>query len=186
VLLAQPIGRRQLFAGLYLGLAAPLSAGFALGVGVPFLLHGIDETNQRATLATLLCVGVALTFVFTALAFLVSLRVEEKVKGLGIAIALWLGAAVLYDGAILLIATMFADYPLERPLLGLMLANPVDLARIVLLLQFDVAALMGYTGAVFKSFFGSVGGRVLAASTLLLWAAVPVLLGMRAFRRKDF
>jgi Cu-processing system permease protein len=186
LLLAQPVGRRTLFAGLYLGLTLPLSAGFLAGVGIPFIMHGLDDPSQRGTLAALLVVGVMLTFVFTGIAFLVALKFEEKVKGLGVAIGLWLATAVLYDGAMLLLATMFAQYPLERPMLGLILANPVDLSRVVLLLQFDVAALMGYTGAVFKGFFGSTGGRALAATALLAWAAIPLALATRAFRRKDF
>jgi len=81
---------------------------------------------------------------------------------------------------------MFADYPLERPLLAVMLLNPVDLARVLMLLQLDVSALMGYTGAVFKSFFGSAGGMLLACGALLLWAAAPPLAALHLFRRKDF
>ena len=86
----------------------------------------------------------------------------------------------------LLVATMFAEYPLERPMIALILLNPVDLARVVLLLQFDTAALMGYTGAVFQRFFGSAAGLGLAAAALALWIAVPVTLGKRLFDRKDF
>ena len=186
LLLAQPVGRKQLFAGLYLGLALPLSLGFAVGVGVPFVVHGLDDPALGGTLAAIVLAGVALTFVFTAIAYLVAVRADDKVKGLGLAIGVWMALAVLYDGLVLFLATRLADYPLERPLLGLMLANPVDLARIVLLLQFDVSALMGYTGAVFRDFFGSAGGLAIAGGALLLWVVVPALLGMRAFQRKDF
>ena len=66
-------------------------------------------------------------------------------------------------------------------MLALMLANPVDLARVLLLLRLDVSAPMGYTSAVFERFFGSAGGAALA-----LWVAVPAMLGARGFRRKDF
>lgn len=186
VLLAQPVARGQLFAGLYLGLALPLSAAFALGLVVPATIHGAWAPALRGTLLTLIATGVALTGIVTAIALLIAVRVEDRVRGLGLAVALWLGAAVLYDGLILLVATMFSEYPLERPLLGLMLANPVDLARVMLLLEFDISALMGYTGAVFQRFFGSAGGRAVAAAALGLWIAVPVWLGARAFRRKDF
>ncbi len=186
LLLAQPVGRRQLFAGLYLGLTVPLSIGFVAGVGVPFLVEGAADATVRGTLAVLLLTGVALTFVFTALAFVIALRFEDRVKGLGVAIGVWLACAVLYDGVVLLTATMFADYPLEKPMLALMLANPVDLARVLLLLQLDVSALMGYTGAVFKHFFGSAGGTAGAVAALLLWAAVPIAAGVRSFTRKDF
>lgn len=186
LMLAQPVDRRQLFAGLYLGLTLPLVVAFLLGVGVPFLLHGVTAARDRLTLAVLLTAGTALTFIFVGLAFLIALRSDDRVRGLGTAVAAWLVASVLYDGGVLLVATMFAEYPLERPMIALMLLNPVDLARVVLLLQFDVAALMGYTGAVFQRFFGSAGGIALAAGAMALWIAIPVALGLRLFRRKDF
>jgi Cu-processing system permease protein len=185
LLLAQPVGRRELFGGLYLGIAIPLSAAFALGVGIPVVVHGVGgELGTSAT--TLVAIGVALSFVFTAAAFCLAVRVQDKSRGLGAAIALWLWLAVLYDGLVLLAVSLFADYPLERPLLGAMVANPVDLARVVLLLRFDVSALMGYTGAVFKTFFGGSGGLAVAVIALALWVTVPTWLGVRAFQRKDF
>ena len=186
LLLAQPVGRRQLFGGMYLGLTAPLAAAFTIGVGAPCLLHGALGGATAGTVATLLAVGVALTFAFVAIAFVIALRFEDRAKGLGVAIALWLLAGVVYDAGVLFAATAFADYPLERPMLGLMLANPIDLARVVLLLRFDVSALMGYTGAVLKSFFGSAGGFAIAAAALAAWVGVPMLAGARAFARKDF
>lgn len=40
-------------------------------------------------------------------------------------------------------------------MLALRQQDPVGLARIALLIQFDAAALLGYTGAVFGVFLGS-------------------------------
>lgn len=186
LLLAQPIGRRQLFGGLFLGLALPLACGFVAGVGIPFILHGFDDGALRSTLTMLVALGVTLTFCFTGLAFALALRLEDRAKALGAAIGIWLLTTVLYDGLVLLLGAMFGDYPLERPLLALMLLNPVDLARVLMLLQLDLSALMGYTGAVFKSFFGSAGGMALALGALLVWAAAPPLAALHLFRRKDF
>lgn len=186
LLLAQPVDRRQLFAGLYLGLALPLVLAFAVGVGLPVLVHGINDGRDRVTLAVLLAMGGGLTLVYLAIAFVIAMWTEDRVRGLGAAIAVWLISTVLYDGAVLLIATMLSDYPLERPMIALMLLNPVDLARVVLLLQFDVAALMGYTGAVFERFFGGSGGLAIAGLALSLWIALPAALGLRLFGRKDF
>ena len=186
LLLAQPVSRRQLFAGLYQGLAAPLALAFVLSVGVPLAMHIAWTGSQLRTAAVLLLVGVALTGVFVAIALLIAVRVADTVRGLGLAIGCWLAAAVLYDGAVLLLAMTFADYPLERPLLAAMLLNPIDLGRILLLLEFDVSALVGYTGAVFKQFHGTATGIGVAAVALLLWAGIPALLGLRAFQRKDF
>ncbi len=186
LLLAQPVKRWQLYTGLYLGLTVPLSLGLAAGVSLPFLLNGFDEPTLAGTLAVLVLAGVALTSVFTALAFLIALRYDDRLRGLGAAIGLWLVLSLVYDGLVLFLIATFGDYPLERAVLALTLANPVDLARVMLLLRFDISALMGYTGAVFQHFFGGVSGAALAAATLALWMAAPIALGQRAFRRKDF
>ena len=186
LLLAQPVGRRSLFFGLYLGLALPLAVALLAGVCGPFLLHGFDDPVQRVMLAALLCVGAALTMIFTAVAFCIALRCDDKLRGLGSAIAIWMLCAVVYDGLVMAIVAAFADYPLERAMLGLTLANPIDLARITLLLQLDVSALMGYTGAVFQQFLGGAIGTLVASVALMLWMAAPIALGVRAFDRKDF
>jgi Cu-processing system permease protein len=186
LLLAQPVGRGELFAGLYAGLALPLAAGFLLGVGAPFLWDGGGQGSLAGPLAMLLGAGTLLTLVFTALAMLVSLRVNDRAKGLGLAILLWLVATALYDALIVLVATTFSDYPLELPLIGLIILNPIDLARVAMLLRLDTAALMGYTGAVFERFFGSALGVGLSAGALILWWAGPLVAAHRGFCRKDF
>lgn len=186
LLLAQPVGRESLFVGLYCGLAAPLAAAFALGVGLPFLWNGAAGGALLGPLAALTACGVLLTLVFTAVAFLISLIFEDRAKGLGAALLLWLAMAALYDAFLVFVTTTFSDYPLELPLIGLSLLNPVDLARVLLLLQLDTAALMGYTGAVFERFFGSVLGVAIAGGALAVWIVVPFALGLARFRAKDF
>ena len=84
VLLAQPVGRGRLYASLYLGLALPLALALVGGVGLPFLAHGLGAPEDRLTLATLLGAGAALTMSFVAIAFLIAVRAEDKVKGLGL------------------------------------------------------------------------------------------------------
>jgi len=186
LLLAQPVHRRQLFAGQYLGLALSLSAAFVTGLGSALALHAGDDVDHLATLVVVAASGILLTLIFTAFATLIVARVDDKVKGIGIAIGLWLAGTVLYDGLVMLGLMVFADYPLERPALAAMIANPIDLARVLILMRLDVSALMGYTGAVFEKFFGSAGGTALASLALALWTGVPLLLGARRFQRKDF
>jgi Cu-processing system permease protein len=186
LLLAQPVGRRVLFAGLYAGLALPLAGGFLLGVGLPFLWTGSGGGSGSGAVGLLLGSGILLTLVFTALAFLVSVMVVDRARGLGAAIVLWLAVTVLYDAILVLVATSMADYPLELPLLGLTLLNPVDLGRVLLLLRLDTAALMGYTGAVFERVFGSALGTGVTIGALAVWVAAPLLLGLRRFVARDF
>lgn len=186
LLLAQPVKRRHLFGGLFLGVALPLSVVFIVSVGIPTIAHRGDNPVALGTLGALLGIGSLLTAVFTAIAFLVVARIDDRMKGLGVAIVLWLMFALLYDGLVLLLVTIFADQPLERPLLALMALNPIDLARVALLLRFDVSALLGYTGAVMRQFFGGVAGLTIAASALAIWVAIPLVFAFRGFDRKDF
>lgn len=186
LLLAQPIRRHQLFAGLYLGLTMPLSLGFAAAVGLPFVFHRALSSTQSGAIPALLLTGVGLTLVFTALAFFIVSRSEDRLKGLGLAIGVWLLFGVLYDGLVLLVVSIFADHPIERPVLALMFLNPIDLARVALLLQFDVSALLGYTGAVLRKFFQTAAGLLITVTALLFWIAGPVALGLRSFQRKNF
>ena len=186
LLLAQPIHRRQVFYGLYLGLTLPLSLSFVAAIVLPFLLHHGVASSQPGTFVALLLTGIALTFIFTALAFLIVARTEDRMKGLGVAAAAWLFLAVLYDGLVLLLVSIMADHPIERPLLALMLANPMDLARVALLLQFDVAALLGYTGAVLQKFLGRTVGIATTSLAMVVWIVAPLLAGLRAFQKKDF
>jgi Cu-processing system permease protein len=186
LLLAQPVRRLELFVGLYAGLALPLALAFVLGVGLPFLWGGQGDGSVGRPLAMLLTAGVLLTLAFTAIAFLVSLVFEDRTRGFGAALLLWLAATALYDAGLVFVALTWSDYPLELPLLGLTLLNPVDLGRVLLLLQFDNAALLGYTGAVFERFFGSGLGMAVSAGALLAWCGAPLWAAGRRFVRKDF
>jgi Cu-processing system permease protein len=186
LLLSQPINRRSLYGGLYIGLVLPLCTGFVLGVSIPFFIHGFQAEAQILTFLTLLASGILLTLIFTAIAFLLSMLTEEKVRGFGAAIVLWLFFAIIYDGIVLFITFSLSDYPLDKPIVLLTMFNSIDLARVLLMLQLDVAALMGYTGATFQNFFGSLTGKFVSIASMLVWIIVPVFWGYRLFLRKDF
>lgn len=185
LLLAQPLRRRTVFAGLYLGIAVPLALAFAVGTSLPFVMHGIAIEEQRS-FATILIGGSALTLIFTGIAFCIALRFEDRLTGLGAGMATWLVFALVYDGIILFAVALLSDHSVEKSLLAASLANPIDLVRIALLLQFDVSALMGYTGAVFNRFFSGAVGLAVIAAALTTWIIMPLGAGFVAFKRKDF
>lgn len=81
---------------------------------------------------------------------------------------------------------LFGDYPLENFVIAVSMLNPIDLARIMVMLEFDVSALMGYTGAVFNRFFGTAIGISVASAMLLVWLAIPSWIGLNVFKKKDF
>lgn len=186
LLLAQPMDRRSIYLGKLAGFTVALSLAFVLGIGVPFLIHSYQLTLYAGKIVTLMLVGIAYVVMFTAVAFFAATRYEDKIKGLGSVILLWFFLTVIYDGVLLLFIHALRDYPYEIPLMVLVLINPIDLGRILILLQLDISALMGYTGAVFRKLYGTDLGVAVSAAALLLYALVPVALGLRAFRRKDF
>lgn len=186
LLLAQPISRTRLFLGQYLGLALSLSLSLLLGVGIPFLLYGLFYSPEIGNFTMLLINGVLLSFVFSGMAFFIALRNENRIKGFGLAIVVWLFFAVIYDGILLLALMLFNEYPLEYFSLGASILNPIDLSRILILLKLDISALMGYTGAVFQKFLGSALGMVLALISLLFWIALPLLSIRSLSLKKDF
>lgn len=186
LLLAQPVRRRDLFGALYLGLVTPLAAVFALGLVLPLLLHQAISPEMLPLLLATLGSGLALTFVAGGLALLIGVLVDDRLRGVAIALALWLLLTVAYDAVVLLVATTLSDYPLERPMLGLTFLNPVDLGRTLIVMQSDHAALMGYTGAVMHRFLGSLQGSLLALTGLSAWILLPAWAGRRAFERRDF
>lgn len=63
--------------------------------------------------------------------------------------------------------------------------NPSPLARIFIILQMNVSAMLGYTGAIFKEFFGSGMGTIIGFAILCFWVIVPYWISLSRFVRKD-
>ncbi|MCC7194795.1 MAG: ABC transporter permease subunit [Gemmatimonadaceae bacterium] len=185
LLLAQPIARRDLFLGHFMGLALPLAGAFAVGAGLPFALHAGAGAGFGGV-AVLLSAGIGLSVACAAIAVAIALYSDDRLRGVGMAIGAWLLLTVLYDAGLLAIAVSFDAWPLEKPMIALMMANPVDIARGLVLTQLDAPAMMGYTGALFRRSFGSALGTVIAATALAIWIAAPFAIAGRRFRRRDF
>lgn len=130
-------------------------------------------------------VGWLLTVIFTALALLAVVLTRDKAKGIGLAIMLWLFFALLFDGLVLFLLFQLGDYPLEKPMIVLSMLHPVDLSRILVLLKMDISALMGYTGAVFRDFFGAPLGMTVSLLVLMVWVMFPFWISLNRFQKKD-
>lgn len=180
LLVSQPLKRNTVWLSLFTGIAFALTLAFLLGTGIPVLLYSPDVLG----LSLVLC-GTAISIIFSALSMMGAMLARDKARGIGIAIMHWLYFTVIFDALVLFILFQFADYPVERFLVFFTMLNPVDLCRIIVLLKLDVAALMGYTGALFREFFGTQGGILLTAFVLLLWIFLPLTISLRLFSRKN-
>lgn len=180
LLLAQPIKRKTMLLAEYTGLAFALCIAYLAGVGLPVCI-------LCSGLASLMLIisGLFLTLIFSALSLLIFVLFKDKTKGIGAAIITALFFTLLFDGLLLSFIYSFSDYPIDKPLLGLISLNPVDLGRILVLLQLDVAVMMGYSGALFKKFLGSATGSIYTIACMLFWIIIPLLISVSVFKKKD-
>lgn len=180
VLLAQPISRRRIFISEFIALSLAVGGAFLLATGIPLLIFYPD------TVSLLLIIGgFFLTIIFIALAFWSAVFTRDKAKGIGLSLVFWLYFSLIYDGLILMIMFNFSDYPIDKIVVALLSLNPVDVARVMILMKMEMSAMLGYSGAVFTDFLGSNVGMIYSVVLLLIWSIIPFLWALRKFSKKD-
>lgn len=180
LMVSQPIERKKIWQSLFIGLCSAFVVAFLIGAGIPLLVY---SANIQGLIMIL--IGCLISCVFVAIAFLCATIAKDKAKGTGIAIITWLFLALLFDGIVLFLVFQLADYPMEKPMVFLTALNPIDLSRILMLLKLDASAMMGYTGAIFKDFFGNSIGMMVSFGLLILWIVVPFYISLKKFQKKD-
>lgn len=180
LILSQPIKRKTIWFGFMLGLSTSLTTAFLVSVALPILLF-----VSSASAIMIVLVGVLLTNIFVAVALFATVQISDKAKGIGVAILLWMYFSLLFDAFVLFLLFQFTDYPIEKPMIVVSSLNPIDLGRVLVLLQLDVSAMMGYTGAIFKEYFGTAMGMSISFATLLAWFVIPVYFSNLKFGKKD-
>ena len=174
------VPRTKVWFNIFLGLSSALVLAFIIGCGVPILLYSSIETGFSLMIA-----GILLSIIFTSFAMLSAISSRDKAKGIGISIFVWVFFAIIYDGILLVLMFQFADYPIEGIMATLAGLNPVGLARIFVLLQLNISAMLGASGAIFQQVFGSGGGMGISIVVMLIWAIVPFVLSLIKFNKKD-
>ncbi len=180
LLVSHPIKRSKIWLSLYWGLCGSLATAFIIGAGIPLLLFA-----EFTISLLMLVVGILITVIFVSLALLSTIIYRDKAKGIGLTILIWIYFALLFDGILLFLMFQFADYPIEKPMVLMTALSPLDLSRILLLLQLDSTAIMGYTGAIFRNFFGNTLGMSISFTLLILWSTIPFLVSLKKFKKKD-
>jgi Cu-processing system permease protein len=180
LLVSQPIKRSKIWISLFISLALSLIISFLIGSGIPLL---INAPNLNGIM--MLLIGVLITAIFVSLAFLSAIFNRDKARGIGASIVIWLFFALIFDGLILFLLFQFSDYPIEKPMIFVTSLSPIDLARIQMLLHLDASAMMGYTGALFKEYFGNGIGIIISLLLLVLWVIIPFILSLKKFKTKD-
>ncbi len=180
LLVSQPLDRKNIILGQFTGISIAILGSFIIGVCIPAAVFAFGSTA-----ITLMISGILLTLSFISLAFYASTKTRDKAKGIGLALMIWFYCSIIFDTLVLLFLFAFSDYPLEKAMITLVALNPIDLARVLILLQLDISALMGYTGALYREFFGSGTGIAASMAMLVLWSAIPLTLAVKTFKSKD-
>lgn len=178
VLLALPVTRRRLLAGLYLGRATSLTAGVALGLGLGgTLLLGLAGTGGWVSYARLLFAALACGLAFLAVGVLLSALAGETTHALGGSLLAWLYFVLLHDLAALALVAGTGLGGTTATLLAL--ANPVDLLRIAVLS--GLPATGGGLSAVLPT---TALSMLVVAGGFLAWVVLPLVGANYALARR--
>jgi len=181
LLLIQPVNRVKIIRGVFVGLASGFILSYLLGIGLPLLLFYPTLASLFLTIA-----GILLSIIFTGIALWVSTHQQDKTRSMGIVLLQWVFFAFVYDGMQLLVMYQLADYPIEQSILWATFLNPISIARILVVMQTEAAALLGLSGAIFQDFFGSLKGSLIAIFVLFVWGVVPFIFTRMKFLTRDF
>jgi len=184
--LAQPLTRREVFIGKYLGLGLAIALGLLVGFGgAGIILAFYTGTQGTAPFLIFVLLSLLLAWSFLSISFLSSVLFLEKVRALGFALFLWFWFAVFYDLVLIGLITSFEDIPYKSILLTMLFFNPIDLMRTLVLLSIGLSALLGPTGAVLDKMLGGFWGGFASALSLFVWLFIPLIRAALIFERKD-
>lgn len=188
LLYSQPVPRSAILVGRMLGVWLALAAAELLGFGAAGLVvqtqAGLDGLWRYGTLVL---TAVAITGVFLAIAaLLASVNAGRRTRVLAAALVVWFIAVVVFDIAVLGIASTLRSGSASRLLISATLINPVDAARTGALLAIEGTAAFGAASLALLRFTGGAGmTAVLVVVSLAAWFVMPLWLAARALSRAD-
>ncbi|RLE28098.1 MAG: hypothetical protein DRJ65_00685 [Acidobacteria bacterium] len=187
ILVTQPISRARVLMGKICGLCLTVIAASALGFGLPGVIIAIVIGTEGA-IGYLIVVGYCtlLAVIFVNLSALIALVARRRQIALGIAVGVWIFFELVY-GMMMLGTTLYLPAKILKTslLLGL-LGNPIDIARVLSLLQVGGPHLFGPAGATLVKLAGSqTMATMFGLVGLAVWIVVPVLVSMRIFAKQD-
>jgi Cu-processing system permease protein len=190
LLFSQPIRRVTWLigklAGLFLALAAAQSIGFGLAGLVLFARTGPDGISRFLGVAS---GSIVLTAVFLSVAALVAAGATsaQRARGLAVSLVLWFSAVVLFDIAVLGLASLLPSRLGSRVLMTAVIVNPVDAVRTGTLLMVEGQTAFGVASLAFLRFTGGMfGAGCWLIASALAWVIGPVAAATVRLNRADF
>lgn len=187
LLLSYPLSRVQLLAGKFLGHAMVLAVSSILGFGlaalaIALLTGNVASAGLWKAFGSFILSAVMLGWVFVALAYLLSVSVNEKSRAAGMALIVWFVFVLVFDLALLgmLVATQGGLHAELFPYL--LLLNPTDVFRLANLTGME--ATQAYSGLISVS-SAQLFHPTLLFGVLLLWVIIPLGLASFIFKHRE-
>jgi Cu-processing system permease protein len=187
IMITQPVPRSRVLLGKYLGLVLTVVGSSALGFGLPGVIMALNVGVEGA-LSYLAVVFYAclLAIVFVGLSLLIALLARRREMALGIALGVWIFFEVLYGLLMLGTTLYFSPGALKTILLLGLLGNPIDISRVLSLLQVGGPHLFGPAGATLMKLVGSTTvASLFGLAGLAAWIVGPLLVAIWVFNRQD-
>lgn len=188
LLYSQPVPRGAILLGRMLGVWLALAAAEAIGFGLAGLFMQYQAGPDGLTrYGALVLTAVVITGVFLAIATLLAgLNAGRRTRVLAAALVVWFITVVMFDVAVLGIASLLRSGSASRLLITATLINPVDAARTGSLLAIEGTAAFGAASLALLRFTGGAAmALVLIAASLVIWLVVPLVAALRALARAD-
>ena len=180
-LLSQPLGRAELLCGKYLGLLLSLGGATLLAFAPAAIYLAVVTGAPPLRAAVFPLVAVLSIAPALALGLLLSVTADTGSKALARAVLLWAGLVLLYD--LVLMGTLMSVRASAGVLVGLLLANPVHAARLLVVLALEPDLyLLGPAGALLTEALSPAATATLLVAVLLAWSALPLGLALAVFR----
>ena len=182
--LSQPVSKTELLFGKYIGIVASIGTTTGLGYGLDaWLLWLVLNPADIGAFLSIMFSSILLASALAAVGLFISIVASSRFGALAAVLMAWLGLVAIYD-LLVMGVTMVADLR-WNDLLPLLMLNPVESARILMIYSFDQSLLfLGPTGTYVARAFGPNVPLAFGAS-LASWTVIAIVAALLAFKRQD-
>ena len=182
-LLAQPIERRELLLGKFVGLVVSIGLTTVAGFGVAGLAIALSgSAMQVGTYLLFVALVIALVAVMTGLGLLASVVSSGRAQALGLALLVWFALVFFFD--LVLIGLVSSTSLGGGGLFVALLANPVEIVRVIAIIHLEPdLEILGPFGAFVLEELGTGGATAVLVTALLVWIAAPLSAAALLFDR---
>jgi len=189
LLFSQPVPRFVILLGRVLGLFQALVAAQMIGFGIAGLTI-YSQAGDDGVSGFLVVIGasVVLTAVCLSIAAWIAAGNigRRRTRALAVALVVWFAMVVLFDLAVLGVASFLRSGTASRVLITSALLNPVDAVRTGALLAIEGTAAFGAASLALLRFTGGAGrALLLVGASLCAWVVLPLLIASRRLSKAD-